>query len=107
MNKNQAWEDEDQEFDEELERKHQEIILEDLYSNKNIPSETVPKTSHRNHNLKEKKRESFDIDIEHLVRNKISAIEESELSLVRDNDSPILPKENMNVQDFDEESDVV
>lgn len=78
-----------------------------MYSNKHIPSETAPKTSHRNQNLKEKKRESFDIDIEHLVRNKIDAIGESDLSIVQDNDSPVLPKEDLNFQDFEEESDVV
>lgn len=91
------WEDEDQKFDEELEQKHNALLMEDLYSQPNVLKTTsgvsLSKGESRSH---EKPRESFDIDL-------------SDFCPIQVHESPVLPikGQNNNFDNLNDQSDIV
>ena len=68
FNKNLAWEEEDEKFDEELEHKHNELLIEEFDSYRKHSAAGTRASN--NSKSKEKKRESFDLDFEILIKSK-------------------------------------
>lgn len=96
FNQHSAWEDDDQQFDEELEQKHTALLMEEFYSTVNPAGMGGDKTSSKmSSQSRQKKRKSFDIDIQEIA--KVIQTEQSprinenhNLSPIKEYESPVI-----------------